>query len=165
MIEHLPMAEKLKSPVLACIGGLIMGIMLGWGALHAIHQERFIGLETSKQNLEQRLSEAETTNTMKDAEIARLREQLGLVSPANSKKEIETLIRQLDMEIAQKKRELARVRSVQSEPIFWAKGHPTSSQKLDRQKSDQESRIEKELDSLAVQRDGARRRLIELTAQ
>jgi hypothetical protein len=69
------------------------------------------------------------------------------------------------MEIAQKKRELARVLYGQSEPIFLARDNPTSPQKPDHQKSAQESRLEKELDSLAVQRDEARRRLIELTAQ
>jgi predicted nucleic acid-binding Zn-ribbon protein len=63
---------------------------------------------TAKKNLEQQVSVLEASKKTQDAEISRLREQLGAVSPASTRKELEAFIQRLDKEIVQKRDEFAR---------------------------------------------------------
>jgi hypothetical protein len=108
------------------------------------------------------LEAAKTTN---EAEMARLREQLSMLSPqrreAESKRmtELEKFIQRIDKEIAQKRDRFLVVRRTMCDP-----GGENCRMEAP-PKSDAQIRNERELDALNVQRHEARRKLIELIAQ
>ena len=170
----LPTAEKINNSKVALIAGLLIGLTLGaggaWTASTTIHEARFKVLDAVNEDLQRQVEELETANQAKDAEMARLREQLSLLAPqrreAESKRrrDLELFIQRLDKEIDSTKRRLSRP--------FWfsTKCDPQGENcrmvdSQDLPMSDVEKRAERELDALNVQRHEARRRLIELIAQ
>jgi hypothetical protein len=153
-------AEKLKNPGLPLLCGILLGACAAWMAINTIHQERFTVLEAARKDLEQQVSVLETSKKTQDAEISRLREQLGSVSPSKTRKELEAFIQRSDKEIAQKHEEFAR-----NSPNFWSRDDPPGGRPLTEREKSTRDRFEKELDRLAGQRDEAHRKLIELTAK
>jgi hypothetical protein len=164
----LPTAEKINHPVLALIAGLLLGFGFGWGAawktITDVHDAQF-------KDLQRQVAEHKTFDQEKDAEVARLHEQLSLLSPqrreAESRRraELEKYIQRIDKEIAQK---IAQKGEEGSRTLMvWRADDPgrQNCRTEDRPKSDAQIRYERELDALNVQRHEARRKLIELIAQ
>jgi len=176
----LPTAENIKHPKLALIAGLLIGLSLGAGAAWTtstnIHDAQFKVLDAVNRDLQRQVSELQESGQAKDDEMARLREQLNELSPQRQEaetkrqRELEAFIQRIDREIAQKKKELAALRSIRyTRPSL---SFPGPGEKLNSQPPAPPApctnstpytpviRLEKELDSLAVRRDEARKRLI-----
>jgi hypothetical protein len=180
-VMDLPTAENIKNPKLALIVGLLIGLSLGaggaWTASTTIHAAQFKVLGTVNEDLLRQVSELRDSSQVKDAEITRLREQLSELSSERReveikrRRELEMFIRGLDQEIAQKKKEAPKRRP----PLVFI-SHPRPNDDCpvvddptpppeQREKSAYEIRYERELASLSLQRDEARRKLIELIAK
>jgi Spy/CpxP family protein refolding chaperone len=181
----LPTAENIKHPKLALIAGLLIGLSLGAGAAWTtstnIHDAQFKVLDAVNRDLQRQVSELQESSQAKDDEMAHLREQLSEISPQRQevevkrRRELEAFIQRVDREITQKKKELAALRSATY--MRPSLSFPPSSEKLNSQPPAPPApctnstpytpviRLEKELDSLAMQREEARKRLIGLTAR
>jgi hypothetical protein len=170
----LPTAEKIKNSKLALIAGLLIGLSLGaWGAWTAsttIHEAQFKVLDAVNKDLQRQVAELETSGQAKDAEMARLREQLSKLSPQRReaelkrRTELERFIQRVDKEIAERKAKLwrpgwgSRECDPKGENCRWVRSE-------DRPMSDAEVRLARELEALNVERHEAHRRLIEFIGQ
>jgi hypothetical protein len=180
-VMDLPTAENIKNSKLALIAGLLIGLSLGaggaWTASTTIHAAQFKVLSAVNEDLQRQVSEFRDSSQAKDAEMSQLREQLSVLSPerreadTRRRRELETFIRSLDQEIAQKKKEgPKRWAQMQffTNPSF-SSGRPVVNDcpppPEKREKSAFEIRYEREPASLSLQRDEARRKLIELIAK
>jgi hypothetical protein len=85
-------AEKLKNPGFTLLCGILLEAYAAWMAISTIHQERFTVLEAAMKDREHQVSVLESSKKTQDAEISRLREQLGSVSPSKTRKELEAFI-------------------------------------------------------------------------
>jgi hypothetical protein len=170
----IPTAEKIRHPALALIAGLLIGLSLGgggaWTATTTIHDAQFKVFDAVNKDLQRQVVELETSNRAKDAEMVRLREQISVLSPqrreAESKRkaEIEKLIQRIDKEIDERKARLWRGRGLNTE--CDSKGENCRLVRSeDRPMSDPEKRLERELNTLVMQRHEARIKLIEFLAQ
>jgi hypothetical protein len=169
----LPTAEKINNSKVALIAGLLIGLTLGaggaWTASTTIHEAQFKVLDAVNKDLQWQVAELETFSQAKDAEIARLHEQLTMLSPqrreaeTKRRRDLELFIQRLDKEINWQKNILwrplgsSRKCDPQGENCHWVNFR-------DLPMSDAEKRAERELDALNVQRHDARKKLIELIA-
>src|SRR5262245_7831859 len=114
----LPTAEKIKHPVLALIAGLLIGLSFGagvaWKASTTIDEAQFKVVDTVNKDLKRQIVELDASNRSKDEEMARLREQISVLSPqrreaeSKHKSEIEKFIQRIDKEIDERKARLSR---------------------------------------------------------
>jgi cell division protein FtsB len=163
----LPSAEKIKHPVLALIAGLLIGLGAGWGAAWKMITDI---RDAEVKDLQRQVSDLQESNQAKDAELARIREQLSMLAPqrreadAKRRRDLEAFIRGIDKEIAERRAKLWRSGgdSLECDPkgenCRWVRN-------ADRPMTDAEKRLERELDALNMQRHEARKRLIEAIAQ
>lgn len=152
-------AEKIKSPVLAFIAGMIFSAGITWGAISSIHAEQFKMYDSAKTEELKKKHELETKNLeqrnelqAKEIEVLSLRRQLEVASgrvTEDKTSKLQALIKQIDAEIVDKKKVLSR------EAGFTA----------DDAKSDGYIRAEKEIDALLSRRDQAQKQMIEVNAQ
>jgi hypothetical protein len=159
--------EKFRYPPLAALCGLLVGLGLGgwgsWTTLSAVH-------EREVNDLHRQVAALEAAKTTNEGEMARLREQLTMLSPqrreadAKRRRELERFIQGVDKEISERKVRLARMSGgsrecdPRGENCRWVRWE-------DRPMNDAEKRAERELDALNVQRHEARKKLIEVIAQ
>lgn len=135
--------EKYKDHVPAFFAGAVAFTIATWFVSDNFRTREVAVLEREKAELQHRLSEAEAALKQLGNAVAVTASSKNLT--ADGRKELDTLIRTIDIEIASKKDELIRYAGSRvNDP-------PTESYK----------RIEEELRSLQEQRDQARRRLIQ----
>jgi len=158
-MEWIAALEKLKNPVIALLGGLLVGASVTWTAATNLHEERVKILETARVELERQIVVRDKAIDQKDSELQALSSKLTaqpVVASSNPKSsaELQKLIAQLDTEIEKKRVELGRNAGLRVVGFVENERHETP-------KSDAYVRIEQELQALNEQRNFARKKLID----
>lgn len=157
-MESITALEKLKNPVAALLGGIVVGTSLTWTAVTNLHEERVKIFNAARAELERQLVIRDKALEQKDAELKMLSLKLAAQSPVaspstRSTAELQNLIAQLDAEIEKKKAELRRYAGMSA--VRFEDGWKESP------KSDSYLQIEQEIQALNEQRNLARKRLID----
>jgi hypothetical protein len=152
-------AEKIKSPILAFIAGGIFFAGVTWGAISSIYDGQFRMYELSKAELlkknyelEKKYADQKKELQTKESEVLSLSKELEVSSGRVAKDKtarLQTLIKQIDSEIAYKNKVLAMQSGIST----------------DTPKSDFYIRTEKEIDALLERRNQAQKHLIEVNTQ
>lgn len=156
-MESIAAFDKVKSPVIALLGGIVIGGSIIWTIMDRVDGKELGIYETKQKDLSEQLADRNKVIASQDAQLKALNSKLSVVqngssSRAQLEESLQNLIAQLDAEIKKKKLELA----MNSEIVAI-----TENDRSAPHKSDTYLRLEQELAALNEQRDLARKKQID----